>query len=161
DSCTTPVFQNGIDLVFGRATTQAGADAITARGEADGFKSIKTRRDTCTKWESALPGLDSVRTSREGPTDTPAGTPLPTSECVLAQEIGQFQAIFGTRPTLEDLQSVITTANSNGYKFLKTKTAPCGGYQAYVAGFKTQAEAQDFAQTATQVTGLQVVVVKA
>ena len=41
------------------------------------------------------------------------------------------------------------------------KTAPCGGYQAFVAGFKSRAEAEDFAQTASQRTGLKVVVFKA
>ena len=57
--------------------------------------------------------------------------------------------------------TVIAQAGSFGYVGLKTKTGPCGGYQAYVAGFKSRADADDFAQTASQRTGLKVVVVKA
>ena len=86
---------------------------------------------------------------------------FPTIECVRAQEIGQFQAIFGTRRTVGDLQSVISKANDSGYVGLKTKTAPCGGYQAFVAGFKTRGEAEGFADEASRRTGLKVAVIKA
>jgi hypothetical protein len=44
---------------------------------------------------------------------------------------------------------------------LKIKRAPCGGYQAYVAGFSSKAQAFEFAQTARERTGLPVTIIKA
>jgi len=161
DSCTTPAFLNGIDVVFGRGSTQAAADRITKRAEATGFQGVKTVRETCRVWKSALRGLTSYDTAVALQAEARRVRFFPTIECTLAQEIGQFQAIFGTRRSLSDLQTVIDQANSSGYVGLKTKTAPCGGYQAYVTGFKSHAEAEDFAQTASQRTGLKVVVIKA
>jgi hypothetical protein len=161
DSCTTPVFQNGIDVVFGRASTQAAADRITRKAEIVGFKGVKTVRETCGTWKSAFRGLNSYDTAVALQAEARRVKLFPTVECVLAQEIGQLQAIFGTRRTLSDLDALIAQATNFGYVGLKTRTAPCGGYQAYVAGFKSRAEADDFARTASQRTGLKVVVVKA
>jgi len=161
DSCTTPVYQNGLDVVFGRGPTQAAADKITKRAETVGFRGVKTVRDTCKLWKSAFRGLNSFDTAVGLQAEARRVALYPTIECVLAQEIGQFQAVFGTRRTLSDLQTVIEQANNFGYVGLKTKTAPCGGYQAYVAGFKSRADAEDFAQTASQRTGLRVLVIKA
>jgi hypothetical protein len=80
----------------------------------------------------------------------------PTVECVTADQIGQLQAVFGTRATLGDLDSVIQRAKSFGYVGMKTKRAPCGGYQAYISGFSDRAQADDFVQTARQRSGLPV-----
>jgi hypothetical protein len=160
DSCKTPVFQNGLDLVFGRAGSQEAADQITQSAERAGFEGVKTVRDSCTVWESALRGLNSFDTAVAIQDEARRVSLYPTIECALAQEIGQLQAIFGTEPTVADLQQVIAKANSFGYTGLKTKTAPCGGYQAYVAGFTSRAEADDFAQVATERTGLQVTIVR-
>jgi hypothetical protein len=78
-----------------------------------------------------------------------------------AQQTGQLQAIFGTLPTIGELNAVIARANSFGYIGLKIKRAPCGGYQAYVAGFSDKAQALEFAQTARERSGLPVTVIKA
>jgi hypothetical protein len=159
--CETPVYENGLDIVFGRATTQAAAERRTNEVVRIGFKGVKTVRESCTVWKSALRGVDSFSVAAGVQAEARRVTYYPTIECVLAQEIGQIQAIFGTRNTLDELQSVIDTAKRFGYIGLKTKRAPCGGYQAYVAGFTSKAQALDFAQTASQRTGLKVVVIKA
>jgi len=161
DACTTPVFQDGLDVVFGRATTQAAADRITQRAETVGFRGVKTVRDTCRQWKSAFRGITSYDTAVGLQAEARRVRMSPTVECVRAQEIGQYQAIFGTRRTLGELQPVISKAGDFGYVGLKTKTAPCGGYQAYVTGFKTRGDAEAFAQTASQRTGLKVIVIKA
>ena len=159
--CETPVFQNGLDVVFGRYPTEAGADHRTAEVVRIGFKGVKTVRENCTTWMSVLRGLDSFSDAVGVQAEARRVTYYPTIECVLAQEIGQIQAIFGTRATQDELNDVIATANKFGYIGLKTKRAPCGGYQAYVAGFTSKAQAQDFAKTASERTGLDVVIIKA
>ena len=44
-ACATQVYQNGLDVVFGRANTQAKADAITARAQRVGFSPSNRKRD--------------------------------------------------------------------------------------------------------------------
>jgi hypothetical protein len=161
-ACATGVFESGLDVVFGRARTQAAADRITARAHTVGFGLVRTVRESCNVWKSAMRGLDSFDTAVGVQSEARRVKMTPTIECVRAQEIGQIQAIFGTRRTVGELGSqVVDRANSFGYRGLKTKKAPCGGYQAYVAGFKSDAEAQSFAQTARERTGLPVYVIKA
>lgn len=161
DRCATPIFQNGIDLVFGRAGTEAGADRVTQQALRVGFDGVKTVRASCAQWVSVLRGLDSFDTAVGVQTEARRVRLFPTVECEIGQEIGQLQAIFGTRRTLDDLGALIDRAKSFGYVGLKTKRAPCGGYQAYVAGFTSWAQALDFATTASRRTGLDVTVIKA
>jgi hypothetical protein len=160
-SCATPVFQNGLDVVFGSFTTEANADKRTAEVLRIGFKGVKTVRESCTTWKSVLRGVDSFTVAAGVQSEARRLNYYPTLECVAADEIGQLQAIFGTRPTLDEINAVIATANRFGYVGVKTKRGPCGGYQAYVAGFTSKAQADDFARTASERTGLRVVIIKA
>ena len=159
--CETPVYENGLDLVFGRAKSRAAADKIAQQSVAVGFKGVKTVQESCTVWKAVLRGLDSFPTAVGVQTEARTVRRFPTIECMTAQETGQLQAIFGTLPTIGELNVVIAKANSVGYIGLKIKRAPCGGYQAYVAGFSDKAQAFEFAQTASERTGLHVTVIKA
>jgi hypothetical protein len=159
--CGTPVYENGLDVVFGRAKSQAAADKITQQALTVGFKGVKTVQESCTVWKAVLRGLDSFPTAAGVQAEARTVHHFPTIECVTAQQTGQLQAIFGTLPTIGELNVVIARANSFGYLGLKIKRAPCGGYQAYVAGFTDKAQALDFAQTARERTGLPVTVIKA
>jgi hypothetical protein len=155
-ACATQVYQNGLDVVFGRANTQAKANTITARAQRVGFSAVKTVQESCNVWKAVLRGLDSYQTAVGVQSEARRARLNPTVECVTADQIGQLQAVFGTRPTLGDLDSVIQRAKSFGYVGMKTKRAPCGGYQAYISGFSDRAQADDFVQTARQRSGLPV-----
>ena len=159
--CETPVYENGLDLVFGRARSRAAADRIAQQAVGVGFKGVKTVQESCTVWKAVLRGLDSFPIAVGVQAEARTVRHFPTIECVTAQETGQLQAIFGTLPTIGELNAVIARANSFGYVGLKVKRAPCGGYQAYVAGFSNKAQALEFAQTARERTGLRVTVIKA
>jgi hypothetical protein len=160
-SCETPVFQNGLELVFGRAKSRAAADRITATATRTGFKGVTTVQENCTTWKSVMRGIDSydalVGVQAEA---RPVGL-SPTLECLTAQEIGQVQVIFGTRASVSELGDVIRRAGNFGYVGLKTKRAPCGGYQAYIAGFRDRGQAIDYAKEASDRTGLRVFAIKA
>ena len=159
--CETPVFQNGIELVFGRAKSRATADRLTATVLHEGFKGATTVQENCGTWKTVLWGIDSYDAAVGVQAEALRVKLHPTIECRLAQEIGQVQAVFGTRATLGELADVVQRANSFGYVGLKTKRAPCGGYQAYIAGFDNAAQATDYAKTASDRTGLHVIVIKA
>jgi hypothetical protein len=158
-ACATQVYQNGLDVVFGRANTQAKADAITARAQHVGFSAVKTVQESCNVWKAVLRGLDSYQTAVAVQSEARRARMSPTVECVKADQIGQLQAVFGTRPTLGELDAVIQRARSFGYVGMKTKRAPCGGYQAYIAGFTDRGQAEEFVSTARQRTGLPVALI--
>jgi hypothetical protein len=161
-ACETPVYENGLDLVFGRAKSQAAADKIAQQAVTVGFKGVKTVQESCTVWKAVLRGpLVSFSTAVGVQAEARTVHRFPTIECVTARQIGQLQAIFGTLPTIGELNAVIARANRFGYIDLKIKRAPCGGYQAYVAGFRDKAQAFEFAQTARERTGLPVTIIKA
>jgi hypothetical protein len=160
-ACETPVFENGLDLVFGRARSKAAADRIAQQSVTVGFKGVETVQESCTVWKAVLRGLDSFATAVGVQAEARTVKRFPTIECVTAQQTGQLQAIFGTLPTIGELNGVIARANSFGYIGLKIKRAPCGGFQAYVAGFSDKAQALGFAQTASERTGLSVTIIKA
>jgi hypothetical protein len=160
-ACATQIYQNGLDVVFGRANTQAKAVVITGRAQRVGFNAVKTVQESCNVWKAVLRGLDSYQTAVGVQSEARRARMTPTVECAKADQIGQLQAIFGTRPTLGELDAVIQRARSFGYVGMKTKRAPCGGYQAYIAGFTDRAQAEDFAQTARQRTGLPVALIVA
>ena len=159
--CETPLYKNGLDVVFGRYATKAGAERRTSEVKRLGFTGVQTVQETCKVWKSALRGVESFNAAVGVQSEARRVSYYPTIECMLAQEIGQIQAIFGTRPTMDELADVVSTAARFGYVGLKTKPAPCGGYQAYVAGFTSIAQAKDFARTASERTGLDVVIIKA
>jgi hypothetical protein len=159
--CETPVYKNGLDVVFGRYSTKAGADRRTAEVKRLGFANVQTAQESCKVWKSALRGIESYSSAVGVQSEARRVKYYPTIECMVAQEIGQIQAIFGTRATMDELAGVISTAAKYGYVGLKTKPAPCGGYQAYVAGFTSKAQATDFAKTASERSGLDVFVIKA
>jgi hypothetical protein len=160
--CETPVYENGLDLVFGRAKSQAAADKIAQQAVTVGFKGVKTVQESCTVWKAVLRGpLVSFSTAVGVQAEARTVHRFPTIECVTARQTGQLQAIFGTLPTIGELNAVIARANRFGYIDLKIKRAPCGGYQAYVAGFRDKAQAFEFAQTARERTGLPVTIIKA
>jgi hypothetical protein len=155
-ACATQVYENGLDVVFGRANTRAKADVITARAQRVGFSAVKTVQQSCNVWKAVLRGIDSYSTAVGVQTEARRVRMTPTVECVTADQIGQLQAVFGTRPTLGELDPIIARARSFGYVGMKTKRAPCGGYQAYIAGFTDRAQAETFVQTAQRRTGLSV-----
>lgn len=159
--CETIVYQNGLELVFGRAKTRAAADRITANATRFGFKGVATVQENCSTFKSVMRGLDNFDQAVGVQAEARTVRLSPTIECLTAQEIGQYQAVFGIRPTLAELSDVIRRANSFGYVGLKTKHAPCGGYEAYIAGFNSRGEAIDYAQEASNRTGLHVVIIKA
>lgn len=159
--CETPVYKNGLDVVFGRYATKAGAEHRTNEVKRIGFAGVVTVQESCKVWMSALRGIESYSSAVGVQSEARRVKYYPTVECVVAQEIGQLQAIFGTRATMDELAGVISTASRFGYVGIKTKPAPCGGYQAYVAGFTSRAQAAEFAQTASERTGLDVQIIKA
>src|SRR3982751_4463251 len=87
EQCATPVYQNGLELVFGRAKSRVAADRITANAQRSGFKQTETMQETCAVWKSVLRGIDSYDAAVGVQAEARSVRLFPTLECLVAQEI--------------------------------------------------------------------------
>jgi hypothetical protein len=67
-----------------------------------------------------------------------------TLECIQAKQIGRLEAIFGHGRDRAAAQAIVNRAAGAGFPGLKMRSDPCGGFEVYLAGFDTQAEAVAF-----------------
>ena len=142
-ACAREEFVSGLEVVFGHATTQARAETLQRQVVARGFRNA-----------NIIPGCDfrvvvrgfetfdqAVGVQSEART---AKFPNATIECIKAKQIGRVEAIFGHGRDSASAQAIVDRAASFGYVGVKLRPDPCGGFEAYLAGFKDRAEAEVF-----------------
>jgi hypothetical protein len=151
DQCTTLVFQNELEAVFGRVKTPAAAQVLLGKVRRVGFQNADIIRSACAEYKVFQRGIETwdigVDLQEEART---VGLSV-TLECVRGKGAGDIQAILGTRPTSADVQALAARAKDRGITSLKIRPAPCGGFQAYVTGFRTRAQAEEFRDNARRV----------
>ena len=142
-ACAREEFVSGLEVVFGHANTQAKAEVLQRLAVARGFRNA-----------NIIPGCDFRVVVRGFETfDQAVGVqneartvkfPTATIECIKAKPIGRVEAIFGHGRDNATAQAIVDRAASFGYVGVKLRPDPCGGFEAYLAGFKDFAEAQVF-----------------
>jgi hypothetical protein len=141
-SCAREEFVSGLEVVFGHAKTEAKADALRRLAVVKGFQNA-----------NIIPGCDFRVVVRGFETfDQAVGVQNEarsvklnaTIECIKAKPIGRVEAIFGHGRDSAAAQAIVDHAASFGYVGVKLRPDPCGGFEAYLAGFKDFAEAQLF-----------------
>jgi hypothetical protein len=141
-SCAREEFVSGLEVVFGHAKTEAKADALRRLAVVKGFQNA-----------NIIPGCDFRVVVRGFETfDQAVGVQNEarsvklnaTIECIKAKPIGRVEAIFGHGRDGAAAQAIVDHAASFGYVGVKLRPDPCGGFEAYLAGFKDFAEAQLF-----------------
>ena len=145
--CGRVEFQSGLEAVFGRRKTNAQANTlrttIIRRGfvnaniipGCDGFRVVIRGIDTFTI------GVDLQAEARR------EGFPV-TLECIKGKEIGRLEAIFTHARDRATAGAFIERAEEQGFPGLKFRPDPCGGFEVYLAGFSSDAEAIVFAGNA-------------
>jgi hypothetical protein len=141
-ACAREEFVSGLEVVFGHATTQAKAEALRQKVLGGGFKNA-----------NIIPGCD-FRVVVRGIETFDIAVALQsearrvkfnaTIECIKAKELGRIEAIFGHGRDRAAAQAIVDRAADFGYVGLKLRPDPCGGYEAYLAGFRDRAEAEVF-----------------
>ena len=141
-ACAREEFVSGLEVVFGHATTEARAEVLRRQVVARGFQNA-----------NIIPGCDFRVVVRGFETfDQAVGVQNEarsvkfnaTIECIKAKQIGRIEAIFGHGRDNAAAQAIVDNAAGFGYVGVKLRPDPCGGFEAYVAGFKDQAEAEVF-----------------
>jgi hypothetical protein len=141
-SCARDEFVSGLEVVLGHAKTEAAADGLRRIAVVKGFQNA-----------SIIPGCD-FRVVVRGfetfdqavivQTEARSVKLNGTIECIKAKEIGRIEAIFGHGRDRAEADAIISRAASFGYIGLNLRPDPCGGFEAYLAGFRDRAEAELF-----------------
>jgi hypothetical protein len=141
-SCAREEFVSGLEVVLGHTNTQAKAQALQRLAVGRGFRNA-----------NIIPGCDFRVVVRGFETfDQAVGVQAEarsvkfnaTIECIKAKEIGRIEAIFGHGRDRGSAQAIVDRAAGFGYAGVKLRSDPCGGFEAYLAGFKDRAEAEVF-----------------
>jgi len=67
-----------------------------------------------------------------------------TLECIQAKQLGRWEVVFGHSRDRVAGNAIINHAAAEGFPGVKLRSDPCGGFEAYLAGFDDQREAQAF-----------------
>jgi hypothetical protein len=148
DQCTTLVFQNELQVVFGRVRTSAAAQVLLGRVRRVGFTNADIIRTACGEYKVFQRGVETWDVGVELQAEARSVGIASTLECVRGKGAGDIQAIVGTRPTQADIDALAQKARAGGITSFKIRPAPCGGYQLYVTGFRTKAQAIEFRDNA-------------
>ena len=73
-----------------------------------------------------------------------------TLECIQAKQLGRWEAILGHGRDRVAANAIVTRAASVGFPGVKLRNDPCGGFEAYIAGFADKAAVDQFVATAKQ-----------
>jgi hypothetical protein len=146
-ACGRVEFVSGLEAVFGRRKTHQQALAFRSQVTARGFVNANII-EGCTDFRVVVRGIDTFDVGVDLQ-DEARGEGFPvTLECIQAKPLGRWEGILGHGRDRVAANAIVTRAAAAGFPGVKLRNDPCGGFEAYVAGFADQAAAQSFAATA-------------
>ena len=137
DDCGRLEFLSGLEAVFGRFKTHAQALTFRSRVTARGFVNANII-EGCNEFDVGVDLQSEAR--REGFSVT--------LECIKAKAIGRWDGVLGHGRDRVAANNIVTRAANAGFPGAKLRNDPCGGFEAYVAGFTDQRSAAGWAEEA-------------
>jgi hypothetical protein len=142
-ACTRLEFVSGLEAVFGRRKTQAQAQTFRAQVMSRGFVNANIIEE-CTGFKVVVRGIDTFDIGVDLQSEARReGFPV-TLECVQAKQLGRVEVIFGHGRDRPTATAIVNRAAAAGFPGVKLRNDPCGGFEAYLAGFKDRPEAEVF-----------------
>ena len=140
-------YVSGLEAVFGRRKTHQQALAFRTQVVGRGFVNANII-EGCDGFRVVVRGIDTFDIGVDLQSEARReGFPV-TLECIKAKQLGRWEAIFGHGRDRPTAQAIINKADAAGFPGVKLRNDPCGGFEAYLAGFDDQQEAQAFAAQA-------------
>jgi hypothetical protein len=148
DACGRVEYQNALEAVFGRKKGHQQAIQYRNLVVSRGFVNAFIVDDCPSGFRIVLRGIETFDIGVELQEEArKEGFPV-TLECIKAKEIGRYEAVFGHARDRVAANALVNRAAGSGFPGLKLRPDPCGGFEVYLAGFDSQAEAQTFATNA-------------
>jgi len=149
-------YVSGLEAVFGRRKTHQQALAFRTQVVGRGFVNANII-EGCDGFRVVVRGIDTFDVGVDLQDEARREGFLVTLECIKAKQLGRWEAIFGHGRDRPSAQAIVNRADAAGFPGVKLRNDPCGGFEAYLAGFDGQQEAQAFA-TQAKARGFDVVV---
>jgi hypothetical protein len=146
--CGRVEYQSGLEAVFGRKTTHQQAIDYRNLVWSRGFVNTFIVNDCPSGFRIVLRGIETFDVGVDLQNEArKEGFPV-TLECIKGKEIGRYEVIFGHGRDRPTATAIVNRAAAGGFPGVKLRPDPCGGFEAYLAGFDDQREADAFAAQA-------------
>jgi len=147
DDCGRVEFLSGLEAVFGRRTTHQQALAFRSQVTGRGFVNANII-EGCDGFRVVIRGIDTFDVGVDLQEEARKEGFAVTLECIQAKPLGRWEGILGHGRDRVAANAIVTRAAAAGFPGVKLRNDPCGGFEAYVAGFDDQRSAETFAATA-------------
>jgi hypothetical protein len=142
-ACGRLEFISGLEAVFGRRKTHEQALAFRTQVTARGFVNANII-EGCDGFRVVVRGIDTFDVGVDLQSEARREGFLVTLECIQAKPLGRLEAIFGHGRDRPTATAIVNRADAAGFPGVKLRNDPCGGFEAYLAGFEDQREAEAF-----------------
>ena len=132
-ACGRVEFVSGLEAVFGRFKTHQ--QALTFRSQVTGRGFVNANIiEGCNEFRVVIRGIDTFDIGVDLQEEARREGFAVTLECIQAKQLGRWEVVFGHS----------RDRAAEGFPGVKLRSDPCGGFEAYLAGFDDQREAQAF-----------------
>ena len=142
-TCGRVEFVSGLEAVFGRFKTHQQALTFRSNVTARGFVNANII-EGCNEFRVVIRGIDTFDIGVDLQSEARTEGFAVTLECIQAKQLGRWEVIFGHGRDRVTASAIVSRAASAGFPGVKLRNDPCGGFEAYLAGFTDQREAQSF-----------------
>jgi hypothetical protein len=146
-ACGRLEFISGLEAVFGRRKTHQQALTFRTQVTARGFVNANIIQG-CDGFRVVVRGIDTFDVGVDLQDEARREGFAVTLECIQAKPLGRLEAIFGHGRDRPTATALVNRAAAAGFEGVKLRSDPCGGFEAYLAGFEDQREAEAFAAQA-------------
>jgi hypothetical protein len=140
-------FLSGLEAVFGRFRTQQQAYTFRSRVTARGFVNTNVI-EGCSDYRLVLRGIDTFDVGVALQAEARREGFSVTLECIQAKQLGRWEGILGHGRDRAAGNAIVARAAAAGFPGVRLRNDPCGGFEAYVAGFPDRGTAETFVATA-------------
>ena len=143
EACGRIEFVSGLEAVFGRLKTHQQALAFRSQVTGRGFVNANII-EGCNDFRVVVRGIDTFDIGVDLQEEARREGFLVTLECIQAKPLGRWEVIFGHGRDRVSANAIVTRAAAAGFPGVKLRSDPCGGFEAYLAGFTDQQHALTF-----------------
>jgi hypothetical protein len=142
-ACGRTEFVSGLEAVFGRRKTHQQALTFRTQVTSRGFVNANII-EGCDGFRVVVRGIDTFDVGVDLQDEARREGFAVTLECIQAKPLGRLEAIFGHGRDRPTATAIVNRAAAAGFTGVKLRNDPCGGFEAYLAGFEDQREAEAF-----------------
>ena len=142
-ACGRIEFVSGLEAVFGRRKTHQQALTFRTQVTGRGFVNANLIED-CDGFRVVVRGIDTFDVGVDLQAEAKREGFAVTLECVQGKPLGRIEVIFGHARDRPSATAIVNRATAAGFPGVKLRNDPCGGFEAYLAGFSDRSEAVVF-----------------